>query len=128
MGKTKYQVLWQTKFPWLSRVASDLYSANHSFISTNGNAEKYRLMFDQRNPVASAYRMCETKVSYVIKFGIAQSFRRKLIKDFVDTSFSFLFDETTNSRVRNSMTDVLCTDLNGMVELFTDTVAVVCRL
>ena len=85
-------------------------------------------MFDQRNPVASAYRMCETKVSYVIKFGIAQSFRRKLIKDFVDTSFLFFFDETTNSRVRNSMTDMLCTNLNGMVELFTDTVAVVCRL
>ena len=28
MGKTKYQVSWQTEFPWLSRVASDLYSAH----------------------------------------------------------------------------------------------------
>ena len=76
MGKTKYQVSWQTEFQWLSRVASNPYSASHSFASTSGNAEKYRLMFDQRNPVASAYRMCETKVEYVIKFGIAQSVRR----------------------------------------------------
>ena len=28
MGKTKYQVSWQTEFPWLSRVASDPYSAH----------------------------------------------------------------------------------------------------
>ena len=37
---------------------------------------------------------------YVIKFGNVQCVRRKLIKDAVDTSFSFLFDETTNSQVK----------------------------
>ena len=161
MGKTKYQVSWQTEFPWLSRGASDPYyahcavclnsfkidnqgigqvkshakchetnskkdalqsflaqrsivvgdgnldltkknrcvlsaqedvtkvevldalyfvRANHSFASTIGNAGKYRLIFGERNPVASAYWMCEIKVAYVIKFSIAQYVRRKLIK------------------------------------------------
>ena len=28
MGKTKYQVSWKPEFPWLSRVASDPYSAH----------------------------------------------------------------------------------------------------
>ena len=40
-----------------------LVRANHSFVSTNGNAARYRLMFGERNPVASAYRMCEAKVA-----------------------------------------------------------------
>ena len=37
--------------------------ANHSFVSTNGNAARYRFMFGERHPVASAYRMCEAKVA-----------------------------------------------------------------
>ena len=74
--------------------------ANHSFASTNGNAESYCLIFGERKPVASAYRICETKVVYVIKFGNAQCVCRKLIKDVADTSFSFLFDETINSQVK----------------------------
>ena len=69
-------------------------------VDAPGYAERYRLMFSERNPVTSAYRMCETKVAYVIRFGIAQYVRRKLIKDVADTLFSFLFDETANSQVK----------------------------
>jgi len=74
--------------------------ANHSFASVNGNAERYRLMFGDSNPVACGYSMCETKVAYVIKFGIAPHVRRNLIKDIADTPFSFLFDETTTSQTK----------------------------
>ena len=74
--------------------------ANHSFASVSGNAERYRMMFGEKNPVASCYSMCETKVAYIIKFGIAPYVRRKLVKDLADTPFSFLFDETTTSQVK----------------------------
>ena len=74
--------------------------SNHSFASVNGNAERYKLMFGDTNPVASGYQMCETKVMYIIKFGIAPYVRRKLCKDVADTPFSFLFDETTTSQVK----------------------------
>ena len=44
--------------------------------------------------------MCETKLTYVIKFGVAQHVCRKLIKDVADAPFSFLFDETANNRLK----------------------------
>ena len=67
--------------------------------------------------------MCETKIVYIIKVGIPQYVHRKLIKDVADTPFSSLFDKTTNSQVKNSMANMLCTGLNRIVELFADTVA-----
>ena len=44
---------------WITKVevldALYLVRTNHSFVSTSGNAERYRLMFGERNPAASAY-------------------------------------------------------------------------
>ena len=57
-------------------------------------------LFGESNPVASGYQMCETKVAHVIKFGIAEYVRRKLVKDVADTPYSFLFDETATSQVK----------------------------
>ena len=74
--------------------------AKPSFTHISGNAEMYRLVLGKRNHVASAYQMYETKVAYVIKFGIAQYVRRKLIKDIADTPFSYLFNEAINSQVK----------------------------
>ena len=43
--------------------------------------------------------MEDSKVQYIIKFGIAH-YLKKLIYDVRNTPFSFLFDETTNSKVK----------------------------
>lgn len=74
--------------------------AKPSFSHISGNAEMYCLVLGKRNHVASAYQMYETKVAHVIKFGIAQYIRRKLIKDIADTPFSYLFNEAINSQVK----------------------------
>ena len=50
--------------------------------------------------IAKSYKMADSKVQYVIKFGVAEYIKRKLIADVDKTPYSFLFDETTTMQVK----------------------------
>ena len=52
--------------------------------------------------IAKSYRMSDTKAQYLIKFGIANYLKKKLIYDVNYTPYLFLFDKTANSEVKNS--------------------------
>ena len=45
----------------------------------------------------------DSKVQYVIKYGIADHLKKQLIYYVKKASYSFLSDETTNSQVKNDM-------------------------
>ena len=74
--------------------ALQVVAANHSFASTNSDSERFKLMFPN-SPVASRYSMAETKVKYIIQFGIADYCKEELVCDI-----TFKFDETTNRMVK----------------------------
>lgn len=59
----------------------------------------FRRMFPD-SKIAAAYGMSDTKVKYVIQFGIGPFILKQLIKDLKDTPFTFMFDETTSSQVK----------------------------
>ena len=50
--------------------------------------------------IAKGYQQSDSKVQYVIKYGIADHLKKQLIYDVKNTPYSFLFDETTNSQVK----------------------------
>ena len=53
------------------------------------------------NPeTAKSYSQGETKVKYVIQFGIAPYIKQLILDEIKGKSFSFLFDETTIQQVR----------------------------
>ena len=64
---------------------------NHSFPSAKGDSDRLKLIF------------LDSKVQYVIKYGIADHLKKQLIYDVKKASYSFLSDETTNSQVKNNM-------------------------
>ena len=59
--------------------ALHLVQYNQSFSSVNGNRERYQRMFGADNPVAMGYSMGETKVCYIIKFGLAHYLKKQLM-------------------------------------------------
>ena len=79
--------------------ALHLVEYNQSFSSVNGNASRYERMFEN-NPIVAGYSMGETKVAYIIKFGIADYLKKKLRLDVDNVPFSFLFDESTTSQIK----------------------------
>ena len=50
--------------------ALDYVSSNYSFASAKNDSEKFRRMFPD-SKIAEAYQQGETKIKYVIQFGIA---------------------------------------------------------
>ena len=73
-----------------------LVHKNHSFASAEEDNVRFREM-SHDSQIAKSYHMADTKVQYIIKFGIAHL--KKLI--YVrNTQFSYLFDETTNIQVK----------------------------
>ena len=79
--------------------ALQVAAANYSFASTNSDSERFKLMFPN-SPVASRYSMAETKVKYIIQFGIADYRKEELVCDIKECPFTFKFDETTNRMVK----------------------------
>ena len=78
----------------------DLVDKNQSFSSCNGDGEKYRKMFPDSN-IAKQFNQQETKAKYTTQFGIAQYVKEKMILDVSNKPFSFKFDETTTSQIKN---------------------------
>ena len=79
--------------------ARQVVAANYSFASTNSDSERVKLMFPN-SPVASHYSMTETKVKYIIQFGIADYCKEELVYDIKECPFTFKFDETRNRMVK----------------------------
>ena len=59
----------------------------------------FKLMFPDRL-LLNGQQQSDPKIQYVIKYGIADHFKKQLIYDVKNTPYSFLFDETTNSQVK----------------------------
>ena len=72
---------------------------NLSFASTRDDNDRFRSLFPD-STIAKSYRMSNAKAQYLVKFGIANYLKKKLIYDVNNTPNSFLFDETTNSQVK----------------------------
>ena len=76
--------------------------SNFSFASADGNGKLFREMFPD-SYIAKGYKQSKTKIKYSIQFGLAPYFMQSLQNDFVGRAFSFKFDETTTSQVKNNM-------------------------
>ena len=79
--------------------ALDYVSSNYSFVSAKNDSEKFRRMFPD-SKIAEAYQQGETKIKYVIQFGIAPYIKNELLNDFKNQPFTFKFGETTTSQVK----------------------------
>ena len=71
----------------------------HSFASANGDSERFKLMFLD-STIGKGYRQSDSKIQYVIKYGIVDHLKKQMIYIVKNTPYSFLFDETTNSKVK----------------------------
>ena len=79
--------------------ALHLVASNHSFASASEGGFLYRTMFPN-DPIAKKYKTGETKIKYLIQFGIAPYTKSSLLKDGDGRPFVFKFDETTTSQVK----------------------------
>ena len=66
---------------------------------------------------AKGYQQSDSKVQYVIKYGIADHLKKQLICDVKNTPYSLLFDETANSQVKSNMMGVWCIGPKGLIVL-----------
>ena len=53
--------------------------------------------------IAKSHSQGETKVKYIIQFGIAPYIKQLILDDIKGKPFSFLFDETTTQQVKSSL-------------------------
>ena len=82
--------------------ALKVVSSNYSFASTVDDGERFRRMFPD-STIAQNYHQSSTKLSYVIKHGIAPYVKNVNIDDFKRTPFVFKFDETTTLQVKKTV-------------------------
>lgn len=80
----KADILWALK----------CIQSNYAFASKHDSSELHRSMFPDSN-IALNYSMAETKIRYIVDFGIATYVREQLISDLKGAPFTFLFDDTT---------------------------------
>ena len=69
--------------------------------------------------ISKSYHMADTKVQYIIKFGIAHYLKTKLIYDVRNTPFSFLFCLTKQptARLRNNIMHIYSIGPKEVIEL-----------
>lgn len=73
--------------------------SNFSFKSNAGNNALFMTMFPD-STIAKSYKMSQSKVRYLVQFGIGPWILEHLKEDLKDAPFSFLFDETTTIQVK----------------------------
>jgi len=76
--------------------------SNLSFASADGDGDRFKAMFPD-SKIAEKYSQNETKMKYVIQFGLSPYFQDLLKSDLRGKPFSFKFDETTTSQTENNM-------------------------
>ena len=73
--------------------------SNLSFASANGDRDRFRTMFPDPK-IAEQYSQSETKMKYVIQFGLSSYFQDVFKSDLKGKPFSFKFDESTTSQTK----------------------------
>ena len=70
-----------------------------SFAAATRDGDRFRQMFPD-SKIAQGYKQNETKMTYVIQYGLSPYFRESLKSDFHANAYCFKFDEATTSQVR----------------------------
>ena len=73
--------------------------SNFSFASASRDGDRFCQMFPD-SKVAKGFSQNETKMMYVIKFGLSPYFKESLKNDFYSKAFCFKFDETTTNQIK----------------------------
>lgn len=73
----------------------DVIHSHSSFIATNGNNEKYNLIFHD-----SSYCWRILAEIYMVQFGIASYIKRIIYSEVKEMPFTFYFDEITTSQLK----------------------------
>ena len=66
--------------------ALHMVEKNRSFASAKGDSDRFKLMFPD-STIAKGYQQSDSKVQYVIKYGIADHIKKQLIYDLKNTIF-----------------------------------------
>lgn len=72
---------------------------NISFSSAADHSSLFQAMFPD-SAIAAAYKQSYTKISYILKFGIADYLKKQLIYDVKGVPYTFKFDETTTIQTK----------------------------
>ena len=75
---------------------------NYSLRSMEDDNKQFREMFPD-SEVAKCYQQSETKVKYVMQYGIATYLKEDINKDISNIPYTFKFDETMNNQVKKLM-------------------------
>ena len=73
--------------------------SNFSFASASRDGDRFCQMFPD-SKVAKGFSQNETKMMYVIKFGLSPYFKESLKNDFYSKAFCFKFDETAADLIK----------------------------
>ena len=79
--------------------ALDFIQSNYSFASAANDSEEFWIMFPD-SKIAKSYSQGETKVKYVIQFGIALYIKELILDHIKGKPFSLLLDKTTTQQVK----------------------------
>ena len=60
--------------------ALHMVKKNHRFASSKGDSDRFKLMYPD-STIAEGYQQSGSKVQYVIKYGIADHLKKKLMYD-----------------------------------------------
>ena len=66
--------------------ALHMVEINHSFASSKSDSDKFKLIFPN-STIAKGYQQSDSKVQYVIKYGITDYLKKQLIYDVKNTPY-----------------------------------------
>ena len=69
--------------------------------------------------IAESYQQQETKLKYLLQFGIVPYIRKKLLMEVKDQAFCFKFDESTTTQVKKQCDDYFIYYLLSQKEILT---------
>ena len=69
--------------------------------------------------IAESYQQQETKLKYLLQFGIVPYIRKKLLMEVKDQAFFFFFDESTTKQVKKQCDDYFIYYLLSQKEILT---------
>ena len=69
--------------------------------------------------IAESYQQQETKLKYLLQFGIVPCIRKKLLMEVKDQAFCFKFDESTTEQVKKQCDDYFIYYLLSQKEILT---------
>ena len=81
--------------------ALKIVASNSPFSVADGDNKRFPLMFPC-SKVVQSYKQSSATIKFVIQHGIVPFVVEPLLKDFENKPFTFIFDETATSQIRNS--------------------------